>query len=121
MPRPSGRPSSTSATARGISLAGEVIDLGVEAGLLEKSGSWISYKDSRIGQGRDAAAALVEHPEILQELRQALLEKHEWRSRSCRGSVVLIPEHSFSITKGDAGHSRPAEKPVARRNAAAAA
>jgi recombination protein RecA len=60
----------------GISLAGEVVDLGVEAGLLEKSGSWVSHGTERIGQGRDAACRyLVEHPEVLRAIREQLLAK----------------------------------------------
>ena len=54
----------------GISLAGEVIDLGVEAGLIEKSGSWYSYRETRIGQGRDAARLyFLEHADALQKVR----------------------------------------------------
>ncbi|MCC6748841.1 MAG: recombinase RecA [Deltaproteobacteria bacterium] len=61
----------------GISLAGEVIDLGVEAGLIEKSGSWYSHNATRIGQGREAARQyLLEHVDALQEVRRQLLEKH---------------------------------------------
>ena len=60
----------------GISLAGEVVDLGVEAGLLEKSGSWVSHGTERIGQGRDAACRyLVEHPAVLRAIREQLLAK----------------------------------------------
>ena len=60
----------------GISLAGEVVDLGVEAGLLEKSGSWVSHGTERIGQGRDAACRyMVEHPEVLRAIREQLLAK----------------------------------------------
>jgi recombination protein RecA len=61
---------------QGISQAGEVIDLGVEAGLVEKSGSWFSYGGERIGQGRDAARQyLLEHQELMRDLREQLLEK----------------------------------------------
>ena len=107
----------------GISLAGEVIDLGVEAGLLEKSGSWISYKDARIGQGRDAARQhLVEHPEILQELRQALLEKHGVAKPIVSGvGGIDTGTPVQSSPKATPGAPARAEKPVARRNAAAAA
>ena len=58
----------------GISSAGEVIDLGVEAGLLEKSGAWIAYGGERLGNGREAARLhLVEHPEMFNELRAKVL------------------------------------------------
>ncbi len=62
----------------GISRLGEVIDIGVEAGIVEKSGSWLSYKDGRLGQGRDAAIRfLAEHPEVDAELSKQILAKHK--------------------------------------------
>ena len=55
---------------QGISRAGEIIDLGVEAGLLEKSGAWIAYGGERLGNGREAARQyLLEHQDLLKELR----------------------------------------------------
>jgi recombination protein RecA len=60
---------------QGVSLAGEVIDLGTEMGILEKSGAWIGYGGERLGNGREAAKVhLTEHPEVLRELRRKLLE-----------------------------------------------
>ena len=59
---------------QGISRAGEVIDLGVEAGILEKSGAWIAYGSERLGNGREAAKQhLLEHQDLLKELRAKLL------------------------------------------------
>ncbi|MFW5876558.1 MAG: recombinase RecA [Myxococcota bacterium] len=61
----------------GISRSGDVIDLGVEAGFVDKSGAWYSYGSERIGQGRDNARQyLEEHPEMLAEIESKLLEKH---------------------------------------------
>jgi recombination protein RecA len=58
----------------GISRVGEIIDLGSELGIIKKSGSWYSYNDTKIGQGRDAAKQfLVDHPEISQELSALIL------------------------------------------------
>jgi recombination protein RecA len=60
----------------GISKTGELIDLGVKAGLVEKSGSWFSYGDRRIGQGRENAKTfLKENPEVARELEDALRKK----------------------------------------------
>ena len=60
----------------GISKTGELIDLGVKAGLVEKSGSWFSYADRRIGQGRENAKTfLKENPEVAQELEDSLRKK----------------------------------------------
>ncbi len=57
----------------GISKTGELIDLGVRAGLVEKSGSWFSYAGQRIGQGRENAKTyLKEHPEAAAELEKAI-------------------------------------------------
>jgi recombination protein RecA len=64
------------AYGQGISRAGEAIDLGVEAGLLEKSGAWIAYGAERLGNGRDAARQyLLEHQEVLREIRGKLLAR----------------------------------------------
>ena len=57
----------------GISKMGELIDLGVTHGLVEKSGAWYAYKGERIGQGKDNARAyLQEHPEAAAEIETAL-------------------------------------------------
>ena len=59
----------------GISQTGELIDLGAKAGIVEKSGSWYSYGDQRIGQGRENAKQfLVENPEIAESLRLEILQ-----------------------------------------------
>ena len=61
---------------QGISRAGEIIDLGVEAGLLEKSGDWIAYGGERLGNGREAARQhLMEHQELMKEIRGKLLAR----------------------------------------------
>lgn len=54
---------------RGISKEGEVLDLGVEANLIEKSGTWYSYNGERLGQGRENAKSfLKDHPELISEV-----------------------------------------------------
>lgn len=53
----------------GISKAGEIIDLGVEYNIIKKSGSWFSYGETRLGQGRDAVKNLIlDNPELMEEL-----------------------------------------------------
>jgi recombination protein RecA len=59
----------------GISFTGELLDLGVEHRLVQKSGSWYSYGDTRIGQGREAARQfLKETPDVADELELKLRE-----------------------------------------------
>jgi recombination protein RecA len=57
----------------GISRSGELLDLGLEHRLISKSGTWLSYGDTRLGQGRENARAfLKEHPEVVDELEEKL-------------------------------------------------
>ena len=57
----------------GISRTGDLLDLGVAQGLVDKSGAWYSYQDERIGQGRDNAKKfLKEHPEMMAEIERKL-------------------------------------------------
>jgi recombination protein RecA len=58
---------------QGISKLGEIIDLGVKAGVVEKSGSWFSYNSTRIGQGRDNAREFLKaNPDIAVEIERAV-------------------------------------------------
>ena len=60
----------------GISREGEIIDLGVQEGIVQKSGAWYSYGSERIGQGKDNVRQfLKEHPEMAQEIEQQVREK----------------------------------------------
>ena len=59
----------------GISKTGEIIDLGVEYGIIKKSGSWFSYNDTKLAQGRDAAKQVVaDNPELAEELEAKIFE-----------------------------------------------
>jgi recombination protein RecA len=61
---------------KGISKTGELIDMGVNEKVLEKSGTWISYKNDRLGQGRDNAIEfLIQNQDISEEVEQKLKEK----------------------------------------------
>lgn len=61
---------------QGISREGEIIELGVKAGIIEKSGSWFSYNSERIGQGKENARQwLKDNPKIAQELIKKIMEK----------------------------------------------
>ena len=75
----------------GISRTGELIDLGVKAGIVEKSGSWFSFDSERIGQGRENAKAyLKEHPEIAERIALAV-----------RQNAGLIAGRSLERAAGD--------------------
>ena len=61
---------------KGISKSGEVLDIGVELDVIKKSGSWFSYNDNKLGQGRDAVKQLIEdNPELMEELEAKIKAK----------------------------------------------
>ena len=63
---------------KGISKVADILDLGVTRGIVQKGGSWFSYKDQRLGQGRERAKDfLVENPKIFDEIKKALVASYE--------------------------------------------
>jgi recombination protein RecA len=59
----------------GISHAGEIVDLGVELNIVKKSGSWYSYGETKLGQGRDAAKQCInDNPELANELETLIFK-----------------------------------------------
>jgi recombination protein RecA len=59
----------------GISKVGEIIDLGVNYEIIKKSGSWFSYGETKLGQGRDAVKTLFEdNPELMEELETKIMD-----------------------------------------------
>jgi recombination protein RecA len=61
---------------RGISYSGDLLDLAVEAGVVQRSGTWHSFGETRLGQGRDRAVQfLEENPDILKQVAAKVLEK----------------------------------------------
>jgi recombination protein RecA len=77
----------------GISKTGEILDLGVKAGIVEKSGSWFSYDSTRIGQGRENAKRfLIENPEMATTIEQAI-----------RRNTSKIAEALMASPEADAG------------------
>lgn len=60
---------------QGISKVGEIVDLGVQYGIVKKSGAWYSYEGTKLGQGRDAAKQMVaDNPELAEELEAKIME-----------------------------------------------
>jgi recombination protein RecA len=61
---------------KGISKTGEILDLGVEYGIVKKSGSWFSYGETKLGQGRDAVKQLIQdNPDLAEELEGKIKEE----------------------------------------------
>jgi len=97
----------------GISREGDLIDLGVDKGVLEKSGTWISFGGERMGQGRENARVfLKENKDIRDKLENVLRKKLE----------IPVPGNSNAATTGANGHAAPAqpEKPPMKTSAATA-
>lgn len=60
---------------KGISMAGDILDLGVKNSIVEKSGAWYSYGSERLGQGRDSAVQFIENnPKIMDQIKSAILK-----------------------------------------------
>ena len=75
----------------GISKVGELIDLGVKAGVVEKSGAWFSYDSQRIGQGRENSKQFLrEHPEMAAEIERKVRE----HSGIVADAMMVAPEHN---------------------------
>jgi len=61
--------------SKGISKMGEIIDLGVNYGIIDKSGSWFSYKETKLGQGRDSVKGILkDNPDLCEELEAKIVE-----------------------------------------------
>ena len=61
--------------SKGISKMGEIIDLGVNHGIIDKSGSWFSYGETKLGQGRDSVKAILnDNPDLCEELESKIVE-----------------------------------------------
>ncbi|MCS6857064.1 MAG: recombinase RecA [Sandaracinaceae bacterium] len=87
---------------KGISKAGDALDIGTELGLIEKSGAWYSFQGERIGQGRDNARVYLEqHPEVLAWLEAKILEKKNIRRPvlSPQGATPEAPSSDSSSTE----------------------
>jgi recombination protein RecA len=100
----------------GISRAGEVIDLGVEAGILEKSGAWIGYGGERLGNGREAARQyLVEHQDVLKEVRAKLLAHAGIGVKTATAVVPIAPVASEPPAKPASSPVTEERRPAARK------
>ncbi len=96
---------------RGISRSGDVLDLGVAANIVNKSGAWYSYEGQRLGQGRDNTRTfLEENPKLLAEIEGKLLETHGLK-RASETAAPAVPDpdtgSSAKASKNGKKRSRP--------------
>ena len=71
----------------GISEEGDILDMGVSMGIIEKSGAWYSFGDERIGQGRENVKNfLAENKDIFEKIKESVLEKTGLNQRRVKGS-----------------------------------
>ncbi len=83
---------------KGISKVGEIIDLGVNLGFIEKSGAWFSYNGERIGQGKDKTRQyLEEHPEIMAEIEEKIRNASDHVDLDKQDSDLLLDGDEFDI------------------------
>jgi len=89
----------------GISKTGELVDLGVKAGIVEKSGAWFSFDSERIGQGRENAKAyLKEHPEMAEKIERSIRQNAGLLAGPIveAGTEPLSPEGEGGFAEGEA-------------------
>jgi recombination protein RecA len=105
----------------GIAKEGDLLDAATNANLVEKSGSWFSYKDERIGQGRDTAIKwLKDHPEIVKDLRKTLFEKAGIGAKPIQPEApiaadVAKPGMAAAAPAGKMAHmSTPSKEPMTK-------
>lgn len=84
---------------QGISKEGEIIDVGVKGGIIEKSGSWFSYGDQRIGQGKENVRQfLKENPAVMQEIEEKIRAKASKVAEAMEDSSVADEDSSVSFS-----------------------
>jgi recombination protein RecA len=102
---------------KGISRPGELVDMGVDAGLVQKSGAWYSMGSERIGQGRDAARAyLEERPELMTTMHTRLLQHHKVLPESATPAEVpadAAPANGAAASASPAGRGKPQKRAAA--------
>ncbi|WP_462392532.1 recombinase RecA, partial [Clostridium cadaveris] len=82
----------------GISREGNVLDVGVKEEIVQKSGAWFSYKDIRLGQGRENAKQyLKENPEVLNEIDEIIRNKHNLPVANLKSEVAAEKENSKDV------------------------
>ncbi len=111
---------------RGISREGEILDLGAEDGIIEKSGSWFAFEGERIGQGRENAKEFLrEHPEVAAKIEAKIREKHGVPARGGAAAAAAVAAAPGAAAASDAesngGSRTPALAAAAGRGESGAA
>lgn len=102
----------------GISREGDLLDLGANLGVIEKSGTWYTYKDERIGQGRENSKNyLKEHPEHLKTIREEVLKKSGIGKADPALATGAKPGAAPSVGAGSVGMTTAASGKAASANA----
>ena len=84
----------------GISKAGEIVDLGTDLDIIQKSGAWYSYNDAKIAQGRDAAKQFIlDNPEVGEEIEQLIKQKIQGDAATKRNTKKAAPEENGEVAE----------------------
>ncbi|MBQ5782932.1 MAG: recombinase RecA [Oscillospiraceae bacterium] len=103
---------------QGISKVGEILDIGVSMGIVNKSGSWFSYGDTRLGQGRDNIKEyFLQNPELAKEIEEKVFEKLAEESKKMANRRALSRPAAATAT-ATAVEVPEEEKPAPRRRSA---
>jgi recombination protein RecA len=105
----------------GISREGDLLDLGVASGLLEKSGTWISYEGERLGQGRDNARVFLKENRDIRDKIETALRRHLGLSTGANGHAPAAASHDDGKPAARAGAGNSAGGGSQNTGAAAAA
>jgi recombination protein RecA len=108
---------------QGVSRSGEIIDIGADANILQKSGAWYALDGERIGQGRDNARIYLEqHAEMMERVETKILEQHGIRRTVGTGSgssvpvTPLTPDGDKGSSKSSAAANGSGKRPSAQRS-----
>ena len=82
----------------GISLSGDILDMATELGIVEKAGSWYSYKGERVGQGRENVKEYFEkNPAVMEEVRQLLMDKLAEETKAKEADAADTPTGDIKV------------------------
>lgn len=100
---------------QGISKVGEILDIGVSMGIVNKSGSWFSYGDTRLGQGRDNIKEyFIQNPDLAKEIEDKVFEKLSEESKKMANRRAAARQAAPAATEVEVTE----EKPASRRRSA---